>query len=278
MPIPARAIYSCVIGLVLCGQTACNLVPQQALRDSQLRSVQLYNQNQSTIAERDQFSQMAQTLESEKQAMSQQLAQLESSLQTANQRLANLNSERSELQDKYVSLLDKGKISNPLSESATRRLEELQKKYPDFEFDPHTGVSKFHSDILFSSGSDVINPKAMPLLNDFAAILNENDAKSLNILVAGHTDDKRIIKRNTARKHQDNWYLSAHRAISVVNTLKKTGIAENRMGVSGYSKFKPTIENSDEESRQLNRRVEIYVLAPDAVIAEWDPGTGSSLN
>jgi chemotaxis protein MotB len=271
MPIPARAIYSCVIGLVLCGQTACNMVPRQALRQSQLRSVQLYQQNQSVMAERDQYSQMA-------QGMTQQLAQMESSLQTANQRLANLNSERSKLQDRYVSLLDKGKISNPLSERATRRLEELQKKYPDFEFDPHTGVSKFHSDILFSSGSDVINPKASPLLKDFAEILNDEDARTLNILVAGHTDDKRIIKRNTARKHQNNWYLSAHRAISVVDMLKKSGISETRMGVSGYSKYKPVVENTGKESRQLNRRVEIYVLAPDAVIAEWDPDTETSMN
>ena len=39
------------------------------------------------------------------------------------------------------------------------------------------------------------------------------------------------------------------------------------MGVAGYSMFQPVAPNDSDESRQRNRRVEIYILAPDAQVA-----------
>jgi chemotaxis protein MotB len=95
----------------------------------------------------------------------------------------------------------------------------------------------------------------------------------LNILVVGHTDDKPIRKRSTANRHPTNWHLSTNRANSVLLALAKSGISEGRMGVAGYSMFQPLAANSDKKSRAMNRRVEIYVLAPDAVVAGWDPET-----
>ena len=35
--------------------------------------------------------------------------------------------------------------------------------------------------------------------------------------------------------------------------------------------FQPVADNKDEASRRKNRRVEVFVLAPDAVVAGWDP-------
>ena len=43
------------------------------------------------------------------------------------------------------------------------------------------------------------------------------------------------------------------------------------MGAAGYSMFQPVVPNSNDSARQKNRRVEIFVLAPDAVVAGWDP-------
>ena len=48
------------------------------------------------------------------------------------------------------------------------------------------------------------------------------------------------------------------------------------MGAAGYSMYQPVVPNKDAPSRQKNRRVEIFVLAPDAAVAGWDPAT--SLN
>lgn len=246
---------------------------RMALRQSQLTALQLHQRNQALAAERDQAGQMNQSLMAEKAQLDQERANLQNSLEIANRRLENLNAERSELQQRYVTMLNKARNQpSPLSGDATRRFEELAKKYPEFEFDPATGVSKFHSDILYSSGSAEIKPSALPLLNEFAKIMNEGEAQRLNILVVGHTDDKPISRPGTRQHHPTNWHLSTNRANSVVMTLAKYGLRENRMGAAGYSMYQPVAPNSDDKNRQLNRRVEIFVLAPDAVVAGWDHG------
>lgn len=251
MPVPTRVSLACLFGLLICSSTACNMVPQQTYMQSQYRTMQLYRQNSTLASERD---------------------SLKSRLEIANRRFDNLNSERSELQQRYLNVLNSAKNQkSPLSESTTRRLEQLQAKYPQFEFDPQTGVSKFGSDILFNSGSSEIKKDAAPLLHDFAAIMNDGDAKRLNILVVGHTDDKPIVKPGTKSHHPTNWHLSTNRADSVVLQLANCGIKESRMGAAGYSMYQPIVSNKDDNSRRQNRRVEIYVLAPDAVVAGWDP-------
>jgi chemotaxis protein MotB len=49
------------------------------------------------------------------------------------------------------------------------------------------------------------------------------------------------------------------------------------MGAAGYADNQPVVPNTDEKARSQNRRVEIFVLAPEAAIAGWDPlGSDSS--
>jgi len=224
----------------------------------------LYDQNQAIASARDQASQSAQQLAQQNQSLKQDL-------DVASKRLDNFSSERSKMQQQIVKLMNDSNYRSPLSAESTRRFEELAGKYPDFDFDPNTGVSKFTSDILFTSGSADLRSSANPLLKDFAQIMNEGDAGQLNILVVGHTDDKRISKKSTAAKHPTNWHLSTNRANSVVLSLAKAGLQEGRMGVAGYSMHQPLVPNKDDKSRGQNRRVEIYVLAPDAIVAGWDP-------
>ena len=228
----------------------CNMVPQQTLRQSQVRAVQLAGQNRQ---------------------LSRDNMALKSNLDVSNQRLANLNNERTLLQQRYVNLL---KQQSPLSPEATRQLEALKKKYPLFQFDPKNGVSRIGVDILFNSGSDVVNKKTAPeILGEFARIMNQGDAKHLNILVVGHTDDRRIARANTRSKHATNWHLSTNRANAVLMSLQKLGIESSRLGVAGYGPNQPLVPNSDDAARQKNRRVEIFVLHSDAVVARWNPET-----
>jgi len=226
------------------------MVPQQTLRQSQVRAVQLAGQNRQ---------------------LSQNNMALKSNLDVSNQRLANLNNERTLLQQRYVNLL---KQQSPLSPEATRQLEALKKKYPLFQFDPKNGVSRIGVDILFNSGSDVVNKKTAPeILGEFARIMNQGDAKHLNILVVGHTDDRRIARDNTRSKHATNWHLSTNRANAVLMSLQKLGVESSRLGVAGYGPNQPLVPNSDDTARQKNRRVEIFVLHSDAVVARWSPET-----
>lgn len=262
MSIPSiRTAFAAGVCLYLLSAAGC-YAPRgnRYARQAQLQARHMWQQNQQLAAA--------------KSAAERQAAQLAADLQNTNARLANLDQERSQLHERYVSLLNQQK--NPLSADTTRKFEELARRYPEFEFDPVTGVSKFHSDVLFDSGSAQLKSSAQNLLKEFAGLMNEHDASRFNILVVGHTDDQPIKKSSTKSHHPTNWHLSTNRADSVVLTLSKCGVKESRMGAAGYSMFQPVAPNTDAASRQRNRRVEIFILAPEANIAAWDPNT--SLN
>jgi chemotaxis protein MotB len=236
------------LGLAACLQSGCNMVPRYHLQQAQYRTRQLYEQNKALMAERN--------------GLMQQNSDLLARGNLLQQRLDNLKGDR----DRLASM----KGSNPMSESTSRQFEDLARRYPGFEFDPQTGVSKFQNEILFNSGSDELRAEASPLLAEFARIMNSGDAQELQILIAGHTDDQRVAKPATKAKHPDNWYLSAHRAISVVHSLKQNGMKESRMGVAGYGPHQPRIAETSDTARRQNRRVEIFVLAPGASMAGRD--------
>ena len=255
-------------GALAVTQSGCNAVPGTWLRSSQLQLQNYHAQTKQLQAERDAMAQQAAELRLEQQRLAHEKAEFQDRLGIADQRLGNLENEREALKGKIFSLTRN--IQNPLPESATRRFQDLEKRFPGFSFDPDTGVSKFSSDIVFDSGSSVVKQGVSPILEEFAKIMNEGEARRLSILVVGHTDDQRISSR-TAKLHPSNWDLSAHRAISVVKTLETRGLKPSRMGVSGYSMYQPVAPNTDPKNRGQNRRVEIYVLAPEAAVAGWDP-------
>jgi chemotaxis protein MotB len=278
MPISARVLQFCVMGLLASTLAACNHVPRGVHRQSLLRSRELYQQNGQLTHAQMQSEQTLQALAAEQQTLAARNQQLErqasilkENLEVATRRLDNLTAERSQLQDRYVSLLNQAKGQpSPLSDESTRRFEDLARRYPGFEFDPNTGVSKFGENILFDTGSSEIKKSAAPILREFASIMRQGEAGRLNILVVGHTDDQQIAKNETRAKHPTNWHLSTNRANSVVLSLASNGIRESRMGAAGYSMFQPVVANSNDQTRQKNRRVEIFVLAPDAAVAGWD--------
>ncbi|MBI3863377.1 MAG: OmpA family protein [Planctomycetia bacterium] len=249
MSFAIRILVAGGIGLLALSQTACNMVPRYQLAQAQNRTRQLHEQNRGLLAQI--------------QSLQQQIAGLNARDQTLQSRLDNLLAERNQL----------GTTRSPLSDATNRQFADLEKRYPGFEFDPQTGVSKFSNDILFESGSDELRADAGPLLSEFARILNTGEASQLNVLVAGHTDDQPVKKASTKSRHPDNWYLSAHRSINVVHELHKHGITNSRMGVAGYAEYQPRVARTSNDARRQNRRVEIFVLAPGASTAGWDPGT-----
>ncbi len=268
-----------IVASALFTLTGCYaMAPQWEVRQAQLQTYQVHRQGQVLAGELSTTQQMAadlsmqnQQLAMEKQQLEMAAAELQQNLQVANQRLGNLSVEREQLHNQYKTLLTNLPApNNPLSGSANSRFEDLARRYPDFEFDPITGVSKFNGDLLFASGSDQVQSSAQALLKEFAAIMNDGDASQFNILVVGHTDDNPVTRETTKAKHGSNWDLSAHRATAVVKTLSQLGISEPRMGAAGYSKFQPAVPNTSENARQQNRRVEIFILAPDAAVAGRD--------
>ncbi|SFJ11268.1 OmpA/MotB family protein [Planctomicrobium piriforme] len=255
--------------LALGSLTGCHcLCPRWQLRQSQLRAYQAYNQSQMLASELGQSQQMASQLSTEKQLAEARAAELQRNLSVANERLNNLAQERTKLHDEYKHLLTN--MPAPGNSLTNKHFEDLCRKYPQFEFDPITGVSRFNADIVFDSGSNQLTPEGLRTLQEFARIMNDGDARQFNVLVVGHTDDEPVVQPTTRAKHETNWELSAHRATAVVRQLGKYGVSEPRMGVAGYNMYQPAVPNTNDGMRSKNRRVELFVLAPDASIAGRD--------
>jgi chemotaxis protein MotB len=115
--------------------------------------------------------------------------------------------------------------------------------------------------LLFESGSDVVAPAAGEVIKSLCKILNSEQGKKFDVIIAGHTDDIRIGKPETREKHPTNWYLSAHRAISVLDIMSSSGISSERMSVRGFGEFRPITPNApNKKGNSQNRRVEIYIV------------------
>jgi chemotaxis protein MotB len=109
--------------------------------------------------------------------------------------------------------------------------------------------------LLFPSGSAVVNPKGVDALSKLAAVLNLNADVAVNI--EGHTDSIPIRGR-----YQDNWDLSTARADAIVRILVNTyRVDPKRVIASGHSYYDPVETNSTPEGRSRNRRTEI-ILSP----------------
>ncbi|MEO5501893.1 MAG: OmpA family protein [Ginsengibacter sp.] len=109
--------------------------------------------------------------------------------------------------------------------------------------------------LLFPSGSAVVNTKGVDALSKLAAVLNLNNDVSVDI--EGHTDSIPI-----RGKYQDNWDLSTARANSIVRVLVNNYKVDPRRVISsGHSYYNPVASNATADGRAKNRRTDI-ILSP----------------
>ena len=101
--------------------------------------------------------------------------------------------------------------------------------------------------INFDTGKSIIRPESKPIIGQVAGMLKANP--DLKLIVEGHTDN--------AGNAVSNKTLSVERAKSVVVAIVEEGIAPERLSPSGYGQDKPIADNTTEEGRAKNRRVEI---------------------
>jgi chemotaxis protein MotB len=106
---------------------------------------------------------------------------------------------------------------------------------------------------FFASGEDQITAAQLPVLD---ALVKTMAVLPNTFQIDGFTDSVPIIN---ARFH-DNWDLSAARASSVLRyTLAHTAIGPDHLAIAGYGPYHPIGDNSTEDGRALNRRVEVIV-------------------
>jgi OOP family OmpA-OmpF porin len=96
-----------------------------------------------------------------------------------------------------------------------------------------------------------IKPDSRPIIDEIVKLLKTNP--SLSLTVEGHTDNVGAPDYNRR--------LSDGRARSVVAELTGQGIASRRLKAMGYGQDKPIADNSTDEGRSKNRRVELVKAA-----------------
>lgn len=123
------------------------------------------------------------------------------------------------------------------------------------------------SQLLFNSGSAVIEPSALNVMSRVSDVLKDYKAP---VQIEGHTDNVPIINSVYA----SNWELSAARAVSVLRLFTEQGVDASRMAAVGYAEFQPVSDNETEEGRGRNRRVVIVVSKSDSVRRAVQSGAG----
>jgi len=178
------------------------------------------------------------------------------------QQNASLQAQYDDLNRRYAEAMARPSGGVALPPQLTSELQAFANQNPDLvDFDAARGIVKFKSDVTFASGDAQLTPKAKEVITRFATILNSPSASGYELMVAGHTDNTRVSNQETIKKgHIDNWYLSAHRAISVAGELRGASVNPQRFGVVGYADQRPAASNASDSGRAQNRRVEVLIL------------------
>lgn len=108
----------------------------------------------------------------------------------------------------------------------------------------------FSAAVLFDSGKADLRPAAGPELDSLAAFLKKYPR--IRVGISGHTDD--------VGTDADNLDLSARRAQAVYTHLLTQSIPAAQIEWKAFGETRPIAENTTEEGRQRNRRVECVVL------------------
>jgi len=247
------AFFLSFVSVVLLG--GCN---------SQLKDLRIQNETQrKRIAE----------LEAELQAGALQLDQLKRQLSDAQekasieadalkQQITALEADLAKRNELIESMKQKLLFGTALPPELSTMLEDFAKANQEIvEFDADTGIVKFKSDLLFEKGSATVAPTAIETVKSLCAIINSEEGKKFDVIIAGHTDDIPIRKAATRAEHPTNWHLSAHRGIAVLNVMTASQVDPKRLSVRAFGEYRPIEPNKPNKGgNPKNRRVEIYIV------------------
>jgi chemotaxis protein MotB len=152
-------------------------------------------------------------------------------------------------------------LGAPLPADIATKLEDLQKSSSGMiSFDASKGLVRFQSDLLFDKGSDEVSTAGVAAVKAICAIINTEEGKNYDVIIAGHTDNVPISRAETKAKHPTNWHLSVDRAISVLTIMTGSGVSPERVSARGFGEFRPLEANAAGTGNPKNRRVEIYIV------------------
>ncbi|HIP36297.1 MAG TPA: c-type cytochrome [Crocinitomix sp.] len=121
---------------------------------------------------------------------------------------------------------------------------------PNVSEDLMTILNNASKGLVFETGSSTIQAKSFSVLDKLVELLQNNS--DYKLLINGHTDN--------VGSAYSNQHLSLKRARSVRDYLVEKGVEISRLEAVGYGQYKPIADNSSEEGRQSNRRVEFRLF------------------
>jgi outer membrane protein OmpA-like peptidoglycan-associated protein len=119
-------------------------------------------------------------------------------------------------------------------------------------------IVKFDSGILFDFDSSNLKAAAKTNVQTLASSLNQYPGTDIKII--GHTDNKGAAAYNIS--------LSERRAAAIKAYAVAQGVPASRLVTVGKGFNEPIADNSTEEGRAANRRVEIIIVANDQLKTE----------
>ena len=119
--------------------------------------------------------------------------------------------------------------------------------------DGRIGIS---GSVLFALNSDELQPEGRQLLRTLVGPLQVYLGEREELLmVSGFTDDLPIQRGNS--RFNDNWELSAQRALTVTRALVEAGMPPSLVFAAAFGAQQPVVPNTDDAGRSQNRRVEM---------------------
>ncbi|MBR4668134.1 MAG: flagellar motor protein MotB [Butyrivibrio sp.] len=147
-----------------------------------------------------------------------------------------------ELAEKIQEALEEGEIDQEVSLNYTSQFVQLT----------------IQGSILFDSGKVDIKADAIPVIDKVGTILETYAGGTIEI--EGHTDN---VPMTSGGKYSNNDELSSGRALSVFNYLvENTNLDPVKLVHTGRGEYDPIADNSTDEGRARNRRVEIKIYNP----------------
>ncbi|MBO4826757.1 MAG: OmpA family protein [Prevotella sp.] len=130
----------------------------------------------------------------------------------------------------------------------------------------------FDSGILFATGSSTLQAAAKNSLLQFSNVLKANT--DADVAIQGYTDNAPWRNSTAEQSAQKNLNLSQQRAQSVSSYLLSLGVSPAQIkSVDGFGEANPVADNSTAAGKALNRRVEVYLYASQAMIDAANAGT-----
>ncbi|HEX4460214.1 MAG TPA: OmpA family protein [Polyangia bacterium] len=201
----------------------------EAKRQCDERQAQLDNENLAMKTRLKALGQDISKMSGDMDAQKRQMAEMQKRQEAAEKRAQQFR----DMMAKFRSMIDAGKLQVEVRNGL------MLVKLPD--------------NILFDPGKTEIKQAGKDAIAQVTQILSGIEGRKFQ--VAGHTDNIPI----KSAKFKSNWELSTARAVEVTKLMIGDGMDPKRLSAAGFADELPIGDNSTDEGRRANRRIEIVV-------------------